>query len=63
MKELQVGSKIYVPAHGVGLIKQINYSSITDFYFYVDFCRKGGDGTKVWLPKRYVERMAKRVKN
>lgn len=53
------GDIIRHPTYGVGVIKKI--SDDYDFYYDADFTVSGGDGTKVWLPKRKTEKLCELV--
>lgn len=50
------GDVIRHPIYGVGVIKKISADTDYEFYYDADFTGKGGDGTKVWLPKRKTEK-------
>ncbi len=56
-----VGDIIRHPTYGVGSIKKISSDADYDFYYDADFTGKGGDGTKVWLPKRKTEKICELV--
>lgn len=53
-----VGDIIKHPHYGVGIIKKIDTALYPnyEFFYYADFPAKGGDGTKVWLPKVKTEK-------
>ncbi len=55
-----VGDVIKHPKYGKGVIKKIDTGMSPDFDFFydADFTGKGGDGTKVWLPKAKTEKTA-----
>lgn len=50
-----VGDVIKHPKHGIGVIKQVDNNNY-DFFYYADFCGRGGDNTKAWLPKIWSEK-------
>lgn len=56
----KTGDIIKVANYGKGVIKKIevNDPDFYDFFYFADFTRKGGDGSKVWLPKKKTERQA-----
>lgn len=58
-----VGDTIKHPKYGVGVIKKIDTGMFPDYDFFydADFTGKGGDGTKVWLPKVKTERDCEKV--
>lgn len=58
--KFQVGDIIQYPEFGRGVIKKIEVNEVDfyDFFYFTDFARKGGDGTKVWLPKLKTEKQA-----
>lgn len=60
---LVVGDVIRHPIYGTGLVKQIENENPGEyeFFYYVDFANRNGDGTKVWLPKRETEETCKLV--
>jgi hypothetical protein len=53
-----VGDVIKHPKYGTGVITKVSFNHIDnyDFFYHADFTGKGGDGTKVWLPKAKSER-------
>lgn len=55
------GDIIRHPTYGVGVIKKISADADYDFYYDADFTASGGDGTKVWLPKRKTEKICELV--
>lgn len=56
---LAVGDRIKHPKYGIGVVKQVENRMFPDydFFYNVDFTGKGGDGTKVWLPKAKTEKL------
>lgn len=56
----KVGDVIKHPKYGRGVIRKIeaNVLDLYDFFYDTDFTGKGGDGTKVWLPKLKTEKQA-----
>lgn len=56
----KVGDHIKHPRYGKGVIKKIADGMFPDYDFFydADFTIKGGDGTKVWLPKAKTEKTA-----
>lgn len=60
MAKFKIGDKIKHEKYGVGVIKDID-SACIDFYYKADFTGHGGDGTKVWLPKRIKNKVATKI--
>lgn len=56
---LAVGDRIKHPKYGIGVVKKFDNGMYPDYEFFydVDFTGKGGDGTKVWLPKVKTEKL------
>ena len=56
----KVGDVIKHPTYGKGVIKKVAEGMFPDYDFFydADFTGKGGDGTKVWLPKVKTEKSA-----
>lgn len=61
--QLAVGDRIKHPKYGIGVIRGFKRGMFPDpeFFYDADFTGKGGDGTKVWLPKVKTERLEKVV--
>lgn len=57
--QLAVGDRIKHPKYGVGVVRKFDNGMYPDYEFFydVDFTGKGGDGTKVWLPKVKTEKL------
>ena len=56
--KFNIGDKIIHPKYGRGVVTRIG-TRIPEHYYDVDFTGRGGDGTKVWLPKKEAEKVAK----
>lgn len=53
-----VGTKIKHPIYGVGVITRIG-TRLPEHYYDADFTGRGGNGAKVWLPKKKTEKVCK----
>lgn len=55
---LSAGDMLKHPVYGSGIVKNIEENKVEnyEFFYYADFTGKGGDGTKVWLPKEKTEK-------
>lgn len=60
MAKFNVGDKIKHIKYGIGVITGID-NTCNDFYYNTDFTGKGGDGTKVWLPKHMKSKIATKI--
>lgn len=60
--KFSIGDKIIHPKFGTGIIRKMDKKKFfpdLDFFYFVDFRCKGGDKTRVWLPKKFVEKKCK----
>lgn len=60
---LDIGAKIKTPDHGIGIVRKIDNKKFFpdyEFFYFVDFTGRKGDGTKIWMPKSQTEKRIKR---
>lgn len=60
MTKFNVGDSMLHAKYGVGVVKKVDKDN-PDFYYFTDFTAKGGDGTKVWLPKYMSNKVASKI--
>lgn len=60
--KFSVGDKIIHPKFGTGIIRKVDGKKFfpdLDFFYFIDFRCKGGDKTRAWLSKFFVEKKCK----